>query len=76
MLNFFESGKGNSLRVAVNSLINYNSNILSVSFGNGRVEVVVEKIPPRFKGKIITKQDKIKNYIVYYGVNNNILIIF
>ena len=43
MLNFFESGKATLLRVAVNSLINYNSNILSVSFGNGRVEVVVEK---------------------------------
>ena len=76
MLHFFESGKGDSLKVAVNSLINYNANILSVSLGKERIEVVVEKIPPRFKGRKITRNDKIKNYTVYYGVNNNILITF
>jgi len=73
---YFEWRKDNSFRVAIGSLINYNANILSVSLGKERIEVVVEKIPPRFKGRKITRNDKIKNYTVYYGVNNNILITF
>ncbi|MFA5838526.1 MAG: hypothetical protein WC849_01110 [Candidatus Paceibacterota bacterium] len=73
---YFEWRKDNSFRVAIGSLINYNADILSVSFGKERIEIVVKKIPRKFKGKTIKRSDEIQNYSVYYGVNNNILITF
>lgn len=66
---YIEWKNENFLGSAVPTLLGFSPGTLST---RGRIEIRVEKIPKKFAGKTL----RYKNYTVYYGVNNNILVTF